>query len=159
MTPLDSPNPPPASSTGNKVSSDPGMARAVARPATLTRTVQERRLRRVLDLIESQPSSSVNQLAQEVRLSPAHLQRLFKHETGVNIGDVLVEHRLQRAARLLSSSDLSIKEIAQSLGYGHHSSFVRAFERRFVQSPRDYRAQSFRVVGDAPELAEKAAAD
>ena len=107
----------------------------------------ERRLRRVLDLIEANPASSVRELAELVSLSPAHLQRLFKRRLRVNIRDLLVEQRLQSAARLLTSSDLPIKEISYRVGYGHHSSFVRAFQRRFSLAPKHYRqAGDERVV-------------
>lgn len=101
--------------------------------------VKERRLRRVLERIEAGPPHSVRELADQVRLSPAHLQRLFKQETGINISDLLSESRLRTAARLLSTTDMEVKEIAYLAGYQHHSSFVRAFQRRFGQSPKDYR--------------------
>ena len=159
MSPLETRVHPPAPGPDDKTSSYGRIARTVARPATLTHLVHERRLHRVLELIETKPSHSVSQLALEVHLSPAHLQRLFKQETGVNVGDVLAEHRLQKAALLLSSSDLSIKDIARSVGYEHHSSFVRAFERRFTLAPRDYRAQSYCADQETPELGERAAAD
>ena len=101
--------------------------------------VKERRLRRVLERIEAGPPHSVRELADQVRLTPAHLQRLFKQETGINISDLLAESRLHTAARLLSTTDMEIKEIAYLAGYQHHSSFVRAFQRHFGQSPKDYR--------------------
>jgi len=101
--------------------------------------VRERRLRKVLEKIESGPPQTVRELALAVRLSPAHLQRLFKHETGVHISDLLAESKLRNAARLLSTTDMEIKEIAYLAGYQHHSSFVRAFQRRFRQSPKEYR--------------------
>lgn len=101
--------------------------------------VREKRLRKVLALIESQPAACVRQLALEVGLSPAHLQRLFKRETGLYISRLLSEHRLERAVHLLSASNLQIKEIAYAAGYEHHSSFVRAFRRRFARSPKQYR--------------------
>src|SRR6266404_30791 len=63
-------------------------------PDSVTVDVQERRLRRVLEMIESEPSRSVRELALEVRLSPAHLQRLFKQRTGVLIGGLVAEARL-----------------------------------------------------------------
>jgi transcriptional regulator GlxA family with amidase domain len=106
---------------------------------SLISLVSESRLRKVLQRIESGPPQSVSALAREVRLSPAHLQRLFKQETGVHISDLLVEHRLRNAAQLLSTTDMEIKEIAYKVGYQHHSSFVRAFRRRFHQSPKRYR--------------------
>jgi transcriptional regulator GlxA family with amidase domain len=114
---------------------DDGMVSAVS----LIPMVQERRLRKVLEKIEAGPPRSVSELAHEVRLSPAHLQRLFKQETGVHISDLLAENRLRNAALLLSTTDMEIKEIAYVAGYRHHSSFVRAFQRRFRQSPKDYR--------------------
>lgn len=106
---------------------------------SLAPIVRDRRLHKVLALIISRPDSSVRALALEARLSAAHLQRLFKRDTGLYISVLLAEHRLKRAAHLLATSDLQIKEIAYVVGYKHHSSFVRAFRRRFACSPKQYR--------------------
>jgi AraC family transcriptional regulator len=111
----------------------------VVSAVALIPVVRERRLRKVLEMIEGAAPRSVSELARIVRLSPAHLQRLFKQETGVHISDLLAENRLRNAAQLLSTTDMEIKEIAYVAGYRHHSSFVRAFQRRFHQSPKDYR--------------------
>jgi transcriptional regulator GlxA family with amidase domain len=111
--------------------------------------VQERRLRQVIDMIESDPSCSIRDLAGKVSLSATHLQRLFKQQTGTQLGSLVVERRLQKAAQLLTISNLSIKEIAHSVGYRHHSSFVRAFQRRFAQAPKHYRVQPDAVCSDA----------
>jgi transcriptional regulator GlxA family with amidase domain len=69
------------------------------------------------------------------------LQRLFKQQTGIQLGSLVTERRLQRAAQLLTISNLSIKEIAHTVGYSHHSSFVRAFQRRFAQAPKQFRRE------------------
>lgn len=118
----------------------------------------EKRLSKVLRLINSQPACSVSDLALEVQISPAHLQRLFKQKTGLHVRDLIGEQRLQKAAHLLSSSGLRIKEIAHAVGYEHHSSFVRAFQRRFAQSPKFYREQN-NAGPESLQLDEKAAAD
>ena len=102
----------------------------------------ERRVLRVLEMVEAGATFAVRDLAAEFRLSPAYLQRLFKHETGICMGEWLSEQRLQRAAYLLSNGYLSIKEITHAVGYEHTSSFIRAFERRFAQAPARYRKQS-----------------
>jgi AraC family transcriptional regulator len=103
--------------------------------------VREHRLRQVVAIIDSEPACSIRELALRVSLSPAHLQRLFKQETGTQLGGLVVERRLQKAAQLLTISNLSIKEIAHTVGYRHHSSFVRAFQRRFALAPKYYRRQ------------------
>lgn len=104
--------------------------------------VVDRRVRGVLRLIASHSVCSVRELARRVNLSAGQLQRLFKLRIGACVSDLLVEQRLQRAVHLLSTTDLSIKEIAYSVGYKHHSSFTRAFEQRFARSPKDYRLRS-----------------
>jgi transcriptional regulator GlxA family with amidase domain len=110
-------------------------------PRVLPIDVQERRLRQVVEMIEAEPASSIAHLAMHVSLSPAHLQRLFKRQTGLQLGGLVAERRLQKAAELLIRTNLSIKEIAHAVGYRHHSSFVRAFQRRFSQAPKHYRSQ------------------
>jgi AraC-like DNA-binding protein len=102
----------------------------------------ERRVLKILEMVESGATFAIRDLAAEFHLSPAYLQRLFKHETGICMGEWLSEQRLQRAAYLLSNSYLSIKEITHVVGYEHTSSFIRAFERRFTQAPARYRKQN-----------------
>ena len=99
------------------------------------------RVQQTLRMIESGAAYHIRDLAAQIRLSPSHLQRLFKQETGICIGEWLSEQRLQKAAYLLATSYMSLKEIAHLVGYEHSSSFIRAFERRFTQAPTSYRAR------------------
>jgi AraC-like DNA-binding protein len=108
--------------------------------APIWRTAAQSALaRRVLDMIEAGSAYHISDLAAQLRLSPSHLQRLFKRETGLRMGEWLIELRLQKAAYLLANSYLSVKEIARSAGYEHVSSFIRAFERRYVLTPTRFR--------------------
>jgi AraC-like DNA-binding protein len=116
-------------------------ARAIARFA-LPDLPLEPRVRKILERAEAGAPLNIRDLAAEFHLSPAYLQKLFKHETGLRMGEWLNEQRLQRAAVLLENSYLSIKEITHSVGYEHPSSFIRAFERRFTQPPARYRKRS-----------------
>ena len=121
-----------------------GSNSALATPIldALIPVVREKRLQKILRSIELRVPHSVRELAKDVQLTPAHLQRLFKHETGAHIRDVLCEHRLTVASKLLITTNLGIKEVADIVGYGHHSSFVRAFHRRFGQAPKTFRRNS-----------------
>jgi len=103
--------------------------------------VREERLQKILEMIESGKPYTIHALAQDFNLSPSHLQHLFKQQTGVCLGHLLTKQKLYRAAYLLTHSNLRIKEIANSAGYEHTSSFIRAFERHFAQPPRLYRQE------------------
>lgn len=105
--------------------------------------VQDRRLRKLLHTIGSHPSRKIHDLALECNLSGSRLQHLFKQHTGLGLGQLLTEQRMQQATDFLVHTNMSIKEIASTIGYEHTSSFTRAFERRFRQAPSCYRqAQS-----------------
>lgn len=101
--------------------------------------VLERRLARVLEAIADDPCLNVNELANMVNLTPSRLQHLFKQHLKVCIRDFSVKQRLQKAARLLSSTDMRVKEVTFEVGYAHCSSFIRAFQKQFGQSPESYR--------------------
>jgi transcriptional regulator GlxA family with amidase domain len=104
--------------------------------------VEDVRLRKLLQLMESNPLGNTRDWALIFNLSNSHLQRLFKRATGTGLRRALTEKRLLRAAALLSSTSMSIKEVAHAVGYEHTSSFTRAFERYFEEGPRDYRRRN-----------------
>jgi AraC-like DNA-binding protein len=105
--------------------------------------------RRVLEMLESGAAYNIGDLAARLHLSPSHLQRMFKRETGVRLGEWLITQRLHEAAYLLANSYLSVKEIAGAAGYEHVSSFIRAFERRYVLTPTRYRERANAGSSDA----------
>ena len=104
-----------------------------------TSSVEDVRLRKLLRLMEEDPLGTIHDWALAFNLSHSHLQRLFKQATGIGLGHVLTQRRLQRAAHLLANTNMSVKEIASAVGYEHTSSFIRAFERQFETAPRRFR--------------------
>jgi transcriptional regulator GlxA family with amidase domain len=97
------------------------------------------RIGEILEMIESDRLRNISEVAVQFNLSQSRLLHLFKQETGVGLGHLLAEQRLRKAALLLTHTRLRIKEIAAAVGYGHTSSFTRAFEKRFAQAPQAYR--------------------
>jgi two-component system response regulator YesN len=104
--------------------------------------LQRERVSKILKAIESGRPCSLRGLATEFNLSKSHLQHLFKRQTGLPLGQLIVEQRLQRAAIMLKGTNMRIKEIACAVGYEHTSSLIRAFERRFNEAPQVYRHHS-----------------
>jgi transcriptional regulator GlxA family with amidase domain len=126
----------------------PGQAapKVDAKLSALIPVVQDARLRKMLRMIEAHPFRKIHDLALECNLSESRLQHLFKQRTGLGLGQLLAEQRMQQATDFLTQTNMSIKEIASVLGYEHASSFTRAFERSFRQAPSFYReAQGSRI--------------
>lgn len=99
------------------------------------------RIAKVMAAIESTPVVSVHDLCRLVNLSGSRLSHLFKAATGLTLNTFLSNSRVERAAYLLRSTEMQIKEITFDAGYSQAPSFVRAFQRRFGSTPTNYRQQ------------------
>jgi AraC-like DNA-binding protein len=78
-------------------------------------------------------------IAAAVGYSPSHLSRLISTHLGHSLSDHIRNLRMQAGTYLMESSEMSIGEIACSLGYTDPSHFSRAFARATGVSPKAYR--------------------
>jgi AraC-like DNA-binding protein len=84
-----------SSDDANTITTDGGMPHAAAAPRrSLTSTMLEGRVGKILRMVESGTTFTIRDLALEFNLSPSYLQRLFKHQTGVCMGEWINEQRL-----------------------------------------------------------------
>ncbi|MDF2925681.1 MAG: AraC family transcriptional regulator [Paenibacillaceae bacterium] len=84
-------------------------------------------------------AASLAELAASLHISPYYLQRVFKRHTGVSPNEHVSLRRLEQAQELLSSTSLSITEIALSTGFSSASYFASFFQKRTGTSPTEYR--------------------
>ena len=82
---------------------------------------------------------SVNELAQELLLSRSQTHRKIKALTGVSTAIYIRHIRLQKAKILLTSTELSISEIAYQVGFKSPVYFSQIFKETFDESPSDFR--------------------
>ena len=83
--------------------------------------------------------ASLTHFARTYGYTPAYASRSVKRQTGKTFSKLLREYRLQRAAELLSSSDMSIEDIALEIGYQVPSALYRHFSAHFGMTPNEYR--------------------
>ncbi len=81
----------------------------------------------------------IKDIAEEVGISPAYLQRLFKDQTGKTLVDKITELRIEKAKLLLETSSLPITDIAVSVGFNNRQHFSYTFLKLQGCSPAQYR--------------------
>jgi len=74
-----------------------------------------------------------------VNYSRSYFSRLFKMKTGVSIPEYINNVRIKRAKLLLKSTDLSINEVARSVGFDDSFYFSKIFKKITGLSPTDYK--------------------
>lgn len=82
---------------------------------------------------------SLDALGKKVRLSPIYISKMFKEKLGINYIDFLTECRIEKAKKLMSCPEKSIKEISFEVGYHEPNYFSKVFKKMCAISPKDYR--------------------
>ncbi|NBD23802.1 helix-turn-helix domain-containing protein [Paenibacillus glycinis] len=82
---------------------------------------------------------SLEKVAAQVSVSPRHLSRLFSSGVDESYTSYVRKQRIRRAAELLRYTDRSIKEIAETTGFGSVHYFTRTFSSIMKVPPARFR--------------------
>ena len=98
-------------------------------------------IRSVLEYIEQQYPTAItlNSMAEVAGMNPKYFCRVFKEVTQQTPMDYVIFYRVEQAAKLLSSTDLSVLEIAMECGFNDCSYFIRTFKKLKSVTPKQYR--------------------
>ena len=102
------------------------------------------RIKSVLEFIEQNYHTelTLDTLAKTAGMNPRYLCRIFKETTTLSPIDYVINYRIEQACRLLSTTKLSVIDIALECGFNDCSYFIRAFKQRKKVSPHQYRKLS-----------------
>ena len=84
-------------------------------------------------------SFAIEQVVEQLHISPSYFRALFKRETGQTFHQSLTALRMSRAMELLRTTDLKTAHIAEQIGLGEPSYFSYSFKKYFGVSPSQVR--------------------
>lgn len=82
---------------------------------------------------------TLEQIARSVGISPCHLSRVFKRETGMSIVCYIQKQRVEAARYMLIYSEYTASEISEYLHFSTQSYFIRIFQKYYHMTPAHYR--------------------
>ena len=82
---------------------------------------------------------SVQYLSEEFNMSPQYMRSLLKSLTGQTTQQLIHEKLIEKAKEKLSTTELSVSEIAYELGFEHSQSFSKLFKAKTDISPLEFR--------------------
>ena len=94
--------------------------------------------RRAMEEVEGR-EQPMPELARALGVAYSHFRREFRRRTGVSPRQYLLRVRMQRALRLLGSTDETLKQIADRLGFSSPYHLSTAFKKRFGLAPSRWR--------------------
>jgi AraC-like DNA-binding protein len=85
---------------------------------------------------------SLDDIARRVASSRRQLQRAYAEVGNTTFRDHLTRVRMQRAAEMLASRSMTVREVAHRVGYRQPAQFAKAFRRHQGIAPSAYRADA-----------------
>ncbi len=101
-------------------------------------------IKTVINLLENEfmnKKLSLNMVAKDLHISPQYLSRMFKNEIGMSFSEYLIQTRISNAIQLMLSTNASIFEISDSVGYRSQHYFSTAFKKVTNSCPKAYRVK------------------
>ena len=102
-----------------------------------------------MTLIETERGNRMNvsRLVEELGISRAGVDRLFRTWPHISPQQYLIRQRMESACQLIRDGQLSFKEIAELLGFRNAFYFSTAFRKYSGQSPSEFRRGGARESG------------
>jgi AraC-like DNA-binding protein len=102
-------------------------------------TVQ--RLKQSIDFMNSHLMTMppLEKIAEKSHLSPNYFHRLFTRIFGITPYHYMIQQRMETAKQLLSTTGMTIKEIAGNTGFDNEFYFSRVFKKQMGLNPSEYR--------------------
>lgn len=90
--------------------------------------------------VEYASDLSLDDIARRVASSRRQLQRAYAEIGDTTFREHLTAVRMERAAELLRTRGLTVREVAHRVGYRQPAQFAKAFRRHHGVAPSDFRA-------------------
>lgn len=82
---------------------------------------------------------NVNQLCNSLNIGRTKLYEIFKNELKMGISTYILRRRMHKAKKLLKTTELSIPEISENVGFSDYNYFSRVYKKIYGKSPKHYR--------------------
>lgn len=85
---------------------------------------------------------SLEYFAWNLNVSKTYLSHLFRQELGVPLTEYIRKVRMEKAAKLLKTSSLTLEEVAKSVGYANPNYFTLHFKATYHITPKQFQKSS-----------------
>jgi len=86
-----------------------------------------------------QKKLSLGEIANQVHIHPSYLSTLFRDNIGQSVNNYIIFYRIIMSKNMLSSTNLSVEQIAIQNGFYDTQHFFKTFKKRVGISPSDFR--------------------
>lgn len=92
----------------------------------------------------SRTTLTIEEICSDFNISHSYLCKLFKNQSDSTAKGTIIKVRLKEAQKLLLNTNLSVKQIAYSVGFSDDAYFMKTFKKEFNITPSEYRKSNLK---------------
>ena len=100
---------------------------------------QDLRISKIIEIIDTDCTVSITDIAKKCALCNNHLSRIFKDKTGVALKTYLNQQRINKAYQLVQTTNMSIESIMNEIGLANKTHFYNLFKLYIGKTPGEIR--------------------
>lgn len=93
----------------------------------------------IINIQYAEPSLNIKSVAKAINIHPNYLSNLFSSSMGISFNSYITRLRIEASIIFLQQSNLSINQIAYSIGFSDPLYFSKVFKKYNKISPKEYR--------------------
>jgi len=88
---------------------------------------------------------SISDISEELLINQTYLRKMFKEEMGMTLLEFITKYRMHMAKQLILTTDYSLTQIAEKVGYNDVSYFSKCFKRYYQVSPKHMTKKNYQT--------------
>lgn len=101
---------------------------------------EDARLTKMLNYIQNHYQTvTLTDMAEDFHLTEPYISKYIREKSGFTFGEHVTSIRMKRACTLLRNGNMTVENIALSIGYPNVEHFNRVFKRKYDMTPMQYR--------------------
>jgi len=99
----------------------------------------DERAKQIMDIVDADCTLSVSDVAKKCAFCNNHLERIFKKSMGITVGEYIVKKRVQKAYDLITSTDMPVERVMESINLSNKTYFYNIFKKYTGKTPGEIR--------------------
>lgn len=97
------------------------------------------RIKLIIDDNYENPAMGLIVIAEQLNMSTSYISRVFKKQYNIGIAEYISSIRIEKAKKLILLNTMTVKEIAESVGFSSDINFIRVFKKHENITPGKYK--------------------
>lgn len=93
------------------------------------------KVKKIIEQTYSEPNLGLEYISEQINISTSYISKVFKEEYGMGVSEYINRFRIEKAKEYMNTNRVTVKELAEKVGYSSDIHFIRIFKQMEQVTP------------------------